>query len=262
MFQNPAEAANGRTPCNLPHCSTMKEVLQHMTVCHNGRQCTYAHCASSRQIIAHWKNCNRDDCPVCKPLKSIQNQPSHAGPGSVGAAPAGHHGMMARAPGDFSTINFPPPDVPSNAKEWHQHVTRDLRNHLVGKLVKAIFPSPDPNAIHDQRIRDLINYARKVEMEMFESANDRVKYYHLLAEKIYKIQKDLQDKKNSRLRADSGVAAGSGSQPPGGNVPAGQAQQQAPNSGFSDCKLLKSSSVYKEQYQRSICFSYWLNSRL
>lgn len=276
------DMANGRTTCNLPHCSTMKDVLQHMTTCSSGRACTYAHCASSRQIISHWKNCVREDCPVCKPLKNIQNtspggdrraatgnefggssgpgsQTLSCGPGSVGnmdgtgqqgrsshtggpmsTGPASASGMPGfgspgpsassllmdynpssdpfRSPnppnkvvpsgGKGSGMNvsasenlsgLPPPDAPSTAKEWHQHVTKDLRNHLVGKLVKAIFPSPDPAAMHDQRIKDLISYARKVEKEMFEVANDREEYYHLLAEKIYKIQKELQEKKIKRL---------------------------------------------------------------
>jgi E1A/CREB-binding protein len=92
------------------------------------------------------------------------------------------------------------PVSPSQPKEWHKAITNDLRQHLIQKLLRAVFPSSNPAATEDPRIKDLISYAKKVEREMFEIADSKERYYFLLAEKIYKIQKELQEKKNRRQK--------------------------------------------------------------
>jgi E1A/CREB-binding protein len=73
--------ANGQAKqtCAVNHCSTMKQVMAHITQCTKGRSCTRVHCASSRQILAHWKNCTNADCPVCHPIRSTMSNNNHDG---------------------------------------------------------------------------------------------------------------------------------------------------------------------------------------
>nr|XP_057917914.1 histone acetyltransferase p300 isoform X2 [Doryrhamphus excisus] len=319
------EQANGELrQCNLPHCRTMKNVLNHMTHCQAGKNCQVAHCASSRQIISHWKNCTRHDCPVCLPLKNAGdkrnpqsllgaagaglgsslgsvpgsqpsapniNPPSQIDPSSIerayaalgltyqgnqiqgqpslanrarqglqgqagmrqmnpmGSNPMGvnggvgapsqsqqtnllqdtmmhlnvnNQGLMNDASGVGSMPTAAPPSATGMRKSWHEDITQDLRNHLVHKLVQAIFPTPDPAALKDRRMENLVAYARKVEGDMYESANSRAEYYHLLAEKIYKIQKELEEKRRTRLQKQGlGLGPASMGQPPAGLPPNG-----------------------------------------
>ncbi|CAL1280153.1 unnamed protein product [Larinioides sclopetarius] len=298
---NDNQAGGEAKQCGLPNCSTMKQVLSHMTTCQAGKSCTVPHCASSSQIISHWKNCTQSDCPVCVPLKqaagrrqqqaaTVQTSQPNQGPAPAdmqrayaalglpfnaandglnmnsivqrsqtvtgphmtdqvahcssqnlnhirtlqpgqqniqqstlqirpmlqnNAAPSfsnsnaqnflsndsfqskvnTNNPNLLNSQNQISQLSGMIPDNTIPVKDWHQSVAPDLRHHLVQKIVQTIFPTVDISTLRDARMVNLVAYAEKVESDMYKAANSREEYYQLLAEKIYKIQKELEEKR-------------------------------------------------------------------
>ncbi|CAF2062752.1 unnamed protein product [Rotaria magnacalcarata] len=153
-------------PCTLPHCATMRNVLQHMTKCADFKNCSFHHCVQSRHIILHWKNCTTPNCTICGSLK----KPSALRPQN------------------------------SIPKEWQQQLQPDHRNHLVKKIVSALLNTvqQDGRSLPPDRLAAVTSYAQQTEAETFNTAISHEDYFHRLAERIYKIQKDYEEKQMSK----------------------------------------------------------------
>jgi hypothetical protein len=82
------------------------------------------------------------------------------------------------------------------AKEWQQQLHQDHRSHLVKKIVSSILTTiqQDSHSLSPERLAAITNYAQKTEADTYNTATSHEDYFQRLAERIYRIRKDYDEK--------------------------------------------------------------------
>lgn len=167
----------------------------------------YANPASSASHVGH----SRQTLAPAPPMSGAQMAPANhnaaAVPASVLVLPADHSISSGLSSADVG--------VAKAVKPWQEKASQSFRDSCVERLVQAIFPiPPDLKVIRTDQMNNLIHYAKKVEGDLFDSADSLEEYYSILEAKVYKIQKELEEKRMKRMM-DNGANVAQGSGPPG-----------------------------------------------
>ncbi|GAA31548.2 E1A/CREB-binding protein [Clonorchis sinensis] len=234
VLQHMATCNEGKD-CQKPHCASSRQIVSHWKNCSN-RECPV--CEPLRQSQHYQQNqiVRQQQSQVVATQAAVRTPEVNgvdpnaisSGQSFTQAAPimrattAGNSavattGLRTAAPAGTATTLDPsnvngvsgPAIVNRTSIDqtgWRKEVNMPKRNHVVRRIVRFIFPFPDPAAYNDPRMRNLIEYARKVEREMYSTATTMDHYFRLLAERCYKIHRELEEKRKSR-QSNSDVTA-------------------------------------------------------
>ncbi|XP_063147258.1 uncharacterized protein LOC134488857 [Candoia aspera] len=99
----------------------------------------------------------------------------------------------------YSVLKAIPHSHFQQRKDWYENTDQDLRDYVVQRLVHTIFPTPDLAVLKDHQVEKVVAYAKKVEGDVYESTNHWDVYCCLIMVKLFKIEKELREKRRFRL---------------------------------------------------------------
>lgn len=113
--------------------------------------------------------------------------------------------IIQAPPQNIVTTTAPPPITPTvnsiikhlpaeKDEPWHAEIYSEVRNHCVTKLLQNIYPSFNETHSQEEIGKKLIEFARRIESDAFETSQNKTQYYYKLAEQINKIQQELRQK--------------------------------------------------------------------
>ena len=79
------------------------------------------------------------------------------------------------------------------SKEWHHRINSEIKKKIVHRSISILFPALDQSHIKDPRLSSLIGYLIQIEFEIYVQARDEEAYFHLMAERIFKLKKQYSE---------------------------------------------------------------------
>ncbi|KAK4470612.1 hypothetical protein MN116_006149 [Schistosoma mekongi] len=213
------------TNCMDRNCGEIRSLLPHLQSCTREKECSVPHCISSKYIMRHYRSCRDMECKVCSAIrKPIVNST----PSSASSVSCSQNGLNSSHKSDLSSLNgikisdspLLPLKTPFTASSCESQSTVVLNGEVsrvplhasritdqqrelamkkfVNDISLSIFPTANPTAYSDPRMKQFLDYVKRMEKDVFIKSKSTEEYFKTMALHYHNIHSELKEKRRLR----------------------------------------------------------------
>ncbi|VDP24761.1 unnamed protein product [Schistosoma margrebowiei] len=213
------------TNCADRNCGEIRNLLPHLQSCTREKECNVPHCISSKYIMRHYRSCGDMECKVCS---AIRKPIGNSTPSSASSVSCPQNGLTSNHKSDISSLNgikisdspLPhqetafttgscesQPTVVLNGEfsrvPLHESRITDQQRELamkkfVNDISLSIFPTANPTAYSDPRMKQFLDYVKRMEKDVYVKSRSTEEYFKTMALHYHNIHSELKEKRRLR----------------------------------------------------------------
>ncbi|VDP35431.1 unnamed protein product [Schistosoma curassoni] len=213
------------TNCADRNCGEIRNLLPHLQSCTREKECNVPHCISSKYIMRHYRSCGDMECKVCS---AIRKPIGNSTPSSVSSVSCPQNGLTSNHKSDISSLNgikisdSPLPHQETafttgscesqptvvlngefNRVPLHESRITDQQRELamkkfVNDISLSIFPTANPTAYNDPRMKQFLDYVKRMEKDVYVKSRSTEEYFKTMALHYHNIHSELKEKRRLR----------------------------------------------------------------